>query len=68
LFLEALLIFGKDWPKIIKHIGTRDSMNCRSHAQKFFMSLVKYVENGEGISEMEIEEAKKYIAILSQKS
>jgi len=43
-------------------------MNCRSHAQKFFMSLVKYVENGEGISEMEIEEAKKYIAILSQKS
>ena len=32
------------------------------------MGLVKYVENGEGISEMEIEEAKKYIAILSQKS
>ena len=68
LFLEALLIFGKDWPKIVNHIGTRDTTNCRAHAQKFFTSLVKYVENGKGISEPEIEEAKKYIQILSTKS
>jgi len=64
LFLEALLMFGKDWPKIVNHVGTRDTGNCRSHAQKFFMGLIKYVEDGTGISEMEIEEAKKYIEIL----
>lgn len=32
LFLEALLIFGKDWTKIEAHVKTRDAIHIRSHA------------------------------------
>ena len=54
LFLEALLIYGKDWDKIEEHIGTRDAAHARSHAQKFFLKLVKWLEDGEGLEENEI--------------
>ena len=42
-FLEALRIYGKDWDKIEKHIGTRDAAHARSHAQKFFSKLLRYI-------------------------
>jgi hypothetical protein len=32
LFLEALLIFGKDWDLVKRHIGSRDSVHIRAHA------------------------------------
>ena len=32
LFLEALLIHGKDWDLIESHIKTRDAAHARSHA------------------------------------
>ena len=31
-FLEALLIYGKDWDQIEAHIQTRDAAHARSHA------------------------------------
>ena len=38
-FLEALKLYGKDWNKISRYIGTRDVINIRSHAQKFFKKI-----------------------------
>ena len=43
LFLEALVIFGKDWDKIEHHVKTRDAAHTRRHAQKFFTKLVKFL-------------------------
>lgn len=40
-FLEALQLFGKNWNKVHKHIGTRSSAQTRSHAQKYFNKLMK---------------------------
>jgi MYB-related transcription factor LHY len=45
-FLEAMRIHGKDWDKIEEHVITRDATHCRSHAQKFFTKLIRYVEGG----------------------
>lgn len=65
LFLEALLVHGKDWDLIESHIGTRDVKNIRSHAQKFFNKLVKAVDNNI-TSEIPLH-GEKYIAILRDK-
>ena len=40
-FLEALQLFGKNWNKVHKHVGTRSSAQTRSHAQKYFNKLLK---------------------------
>jgi SHAQKYF class myb-like DNA-binding protein len=37
----ALKVFGKDWQKVQKHIGTRTAPQIRSHAQKFFKQIKK---------------------------
>jgi len=31
-FIEALRIYGKNWNKVHKHVGTRTSAQTRSHA------------------------------------
>lgn len=31
-FLEALKLFGKNWNKVHRHVGTRTSAQTRSHA------------------------------------
>jgi SHAQKYF class myb-like DNA-binding protein len=64
-FLEALLIHGKDWDLIEAHIMTRDAAHIRSHAQKFFFKLVKYLEGDEEVTE--IQNAEKYLEILKRK-
>lgn len=64
-FLEALLIYGKDWDQIEAHIQTRDAAHARSHAQKFFMKLVKYLQGNEEIEE--ISNAEVYLEILKKK-
>ena len=40
-FLEALKLYGKNWNKVHKHVGTRTSAQTRSHAQKYFNKLTK---------------------------
>jgi len=64
-FLEGLLIFGKNWDQVVAHIGTRDPVNVRSHSQKFFFKLIKYLEGEEGIEE--ISNAERYLDILQTK-
>eukprot|EP00347_Sterkiella_histriomuscorum_P017464 403349266 len=40
-FLVALQLFGKNWNKVHKHVGTRSSAQTRSHAQKYFNKLMR---------------------------
>jgi len=39
--LEALKLWGKEWQKVQANVGTRNSTQARSHAQKFFVKLQK---------------------------
>lgn len=34
--MEALRLYGKNWRKVEEHIGTRNAVQARTHAQKFF--------------------------------
>jgi SHAQKYF class myb-like DNA-binding protein len=36
-FIEAIKLFGKNWKLVADHIGTRNSTQVRSHAQKHFL-------------------------------
>lgn len=65
LFMEALLIYGKDWDQIELRVKTRDAQHCRSHAQKFFWKIVKYLEGVEDIPA--IQDAERYLEILQTK-
>lgn len=38
-FLKAIRLYGKDWKKIEKFVGTRSGSQVRSHAQKYFLKL-----------------------------
>lgn len=40
-FVEALRKYGKDWQQVEDHIGTRNSAQIRSHAQKFLNRIEK---------------------------
>lgn len=40
-FIEGLKIYGKDWKKVERFIGTRSGAQIRSHAQKFFINVEK---------------------------
>ena len=62
LFLDGLKIYGKDWEAIQNHIGTRDTVNIRSHAQKFTTKLKKSIENNDGDPD-----SKFYYSVLKEK-
>jgi len=47
-FLEALKLFDRDWKQIEKFIGTKNVIQIRSHAQKYF-SKVQKNQTGERI-------------------
>eukprot|EP00826_Nyctotherus_ovalis_P048587 TRINITY_DN5739_c0_g2_i1.p1 TRINITY_DN5739_c0_g2~~TRINITY_DN5739_c0_g2_i1.p1 ORF type:complete len:172 (-),score=33.98 TRINITY_DN5739_c0_g2_i1:443-958(-) len=38
-FLEAMDLYGNDWPSVVKFIGTRTANQVRSHAQKFYRKI-----------------------------
>ena len=40
-FLKALKQHGRDWKRVARTVQTRTSTQCRSHAQKFIVSLEK---------------------------
>ena len=57
-FLEALKIFGKEWQKVQQHVNTRTSTQARSHAQKFFVKLEKFMTLDEYLESLDLEELK----------
>jgi len=48
-FLKALKMFGRDWKRVARAVGSRTSTQCRSHAQKFIVSLEKQGMSLEGV-------------------
>lgn len=36
-FLDAIKVYGKNWVKVSRYIGSRNSTQVRSHAQKHFL-------------------------------
>ncbi|KAG4380676.1 hypothetical protein GLYMA_16G217700v4 [Glycine max] len=51
-FLEALKLYGRGWRQIEEHIGTKNAVQIRSHAQKFFSKVVR---ESEGSAESSIQ-------------
>ena len=51
-FLDSLRAFGKDWYRVEEAIGTRNSAQIRSHAQKFLSKLEKEPDHQEDYSDI----------------
>jgi len=47
--LVAVRLYGKNWSRVEEHIGTRDGAQIRSHAQKYYLKLVKEKGQNAGI-------------------
>ncbi|XP_022862072.1 protein REVEILLE 1-like isoform X3 [Olea europaea var. sylvestris] len=45
-FLEALKLYGRAWRNIEEHVGTKNAVQIRSHAQKFFSKVVRESDTG----------------------
>lgn len=39
--VEGLKLYGRDWKRIQAHVGTRNAAQLRSHAQKYFVKVLK---------------------------
>lgn len=55
LFIEGVSKFGRNWKKIEEHIGTRNGPQIRSHAQKFFLKLMRQHKSIDEVTELSIE-------------
>ncbi|DBA83872.1 hypothetical protein WJX77_005223 [Trebouxia sp. C0004] len=53
-FLEALKLYGRAWRSIQEHIGSKTTVQIRSHAQKFFTKLEKQRRPQRAVAEEEI--------------
>ncbi|KAG0492047.1 hypothetical protein HPP92_005445 [Vanilla planifolia] len=40
-FLEALKLYGRAWRRIEEHVGSKTTIQIRSHAQKFFSKVTR---------------------------
>lgn len=51
LFLEALKKYGKEWKKVAAMVKTRTVVQTRTHAQKYFQKVQKYIhpDGAEGV-------------------
>lgn len=48
LFVQALDTCGKNWRDIALFVATRTRLQCRSHAQKYFLRLKKQEKQKQG--------------------
>lgn len=39
--LEGLRLYGRDWKRIQHHVGSRNAAQLRSHAQKYFVKVLR---------------------------
>lgn len=46
-FVEGMEIYGRDWKQVSFHVKTRNTAQCRSHAQKYFLKLEKLRDSEE---------------------
>ena len=63
-FAEAIYRFGMDWKKIKEYIATRNTIQLRSHAQKFLYKLKRdkfIVKKGLDFKEMNWQQSLKYL-------
>jgi len=66
--LEGLKLFGKDWQRITKHVGTRETRSVVSHGQKFLERLIQFLDNKKSkMHELTKEEAEYYHGILKKR-
>jgi SHAQKYF class myb-like DNA-binding protein len=42
-FLDALKLYGRAWRRIEEHVGTKNAVQIRSHAQKFFSKVTALI-------------------------
>lgn len=57
-FIEGIVEYGNDWKKVQKLIKTRSSTQARSHAQKYFSQIKKYL-SVEELKGMEVDKSNK---------
>ena len=55
LFMDGVSKFGRNWKKIEEHIGTRNGPQIRSHAQKFFLKLMRQHKSIDEVTEPSFE-------------
>ena len=68
-FIEGICQFGSNWRKIKKYLGTRSTIQVRSHAQKFFLKIKRFKDTSLGfdftkssnIDKKDIIKALKYV-------
>ncbi|KAJ7526483.1 hypothetical protein O6H91_16G008500 [Diphasiastrum complanatum] len=54
-FLDALKLYGRAWRRIEEHIGTKTTVQIRSHAQKFFCKLEREQSGGGTSTDMAVD-------------
>lgn len=44
-FLAALVVHGKNWQRVQKCVVTRTTVQCRTHAQKYFLRMKRFAKH-----------------------